>query len=91
MDIRRSAGWRGRCCSRSLPPDEARRIIEALEHQVYEQPFSFLQKDRNRKPARRSCQSEHPQTIALVLSHLPSTMASEILLGLETQRVRSRS
>jgi len=69
----------------TLPPDEARRIIEALEHQVYEQPFSFLQKTETETMS-TFLSSEHPQTIALVLSHLPSTMASEILLGLETSR-----
>lgn len=29
---------------KTLPADEARRIVEALEHHVHEQPFSFLQK-----------------------------------------------
>src|SRR5262249_22103584 len=31
-------------------------------------------------------QGEHPQTIALVLSHLPSLTASEILVGLPSER-----
>ena len=69
----------------SLPPDEARRIVEALEHQVHEQPFNFLQKTETENLL-TFLQGEHPQTIALVLSHLPATMASEILVGLEPQR-----
>ena len=69
----------------SLPADEARRIVEALEHQVHEQPFNFLQKTETENLL-TFLQGEHPQTIALVLSHLPSTMAAEILVGLEAQR-----
>ncbi len=70
---------------KTLPPDEARKIIEALEHQVYEQPFNFLQKTETENLL-TFLQGEHPQTIALVLAHLPSTMAGEILVGLETTR-----
>jgi flagellar motor switch protein FliG len=69
----------------TLPPDEARGIMDALEHQVYAQPFSFLQKTETENLL-AFLQSEHPQTIALVLSHLPATTASEILVGLESAR-----
>jgi flagellar motor switch protein FliG len=70
---------------KSLPPDESRRIIASIEHQVYEQPFSFLQKTETENLL-TFLQGEHPQTIALVLSHLPPSMASEILVGLQTER-----
>ncbi len=70
---------------KTLPADEARKIVEALEHQVHEQPFNFLQKTETENLL-TFMQSEHPQTIALVLSHLPATMASEILVGLEPER-----
>jgi flagellar motor switch protein FliG len=70
---------------KTLPADEARYIVEALEHQVHEQPFSFLQKTETENLL-TFLQGEHPQTIALVLSHLPSTMASEILVALEPER-----
>jgi flagellar motor switch protein FliG len=70
---------------KTLPADEARKLIEALEHQVHEQPFSFLQKTETENLL-TFLQGEHPQTIALVLSHLPATMASEILVGLEAAR-----
>ncbi len=69
----------------TLPPDEARSIMEVLEHQVYAQPFSFLQKTETENLL-AFLQSEHPQTIALVLSHLPASTASEILVGLESTR-----
>jgi flagellar motor switch protein FliG len=70
---------------KSLPSDDARRIIAAIEHQVHEAPFSFLQKTETENLL-MFLQGEHPQTIALVLSHLPPAMASEILVGLSTER-----
>jgi len=70
---------------KTLPPDEARKLVEALEHQVYEQPFSFLQKTETENLL-TFLHGEHPQTIALVLSHLPATMASEILAALDPAR-----
>ncbi len=70
---------------KTLAPDEAKRIIEALEHQVHQQPFSFLQKTETENLL-MFLQGEHPQTIALVLSHLPPTMASAILVGLPAER-----
>ncbi len=70
---------------RTLPKEEARRIVQALEHQVHEQPFSFLQKTETENLL-TFLHGEHPQTIALVLSHIPSTTASEILVGLEPER-----
>lgn len=70
---------------KTLPPDEAKKIIEALEHHVYQQPFSFLQKTETEN-LRMFLQGEHPQTIALVLSHLPPSVASDILVGLAADR-----
>lgn len=70
---------------KTLPSDEAKKIIQAIEHQVREQPFSFLQKTETENLL-MFLHGEHPQTIALVLSHLPSTMASEVLVGLQTDR-----
>ena len=70
---------------KTLASDDARRVIEAIEHQVHAQPFNFLQKTETENLL-TFLQGEHPQTIALVLSHLPATMASEILVGLEPER-----
>lgn len=71
--------------SKTLPPDESRRIISTIEHQVHAQPFSFLQKTEKENLITFIAE-EHPQTIALILSHLPPAMASEILVGLPKQR-----
>lgn len=66
---------------KSLPKDEADRVIEQIEHQVSKQPFSFLQKAETENLL-TFIQEEHPQTIALILAHLPPHKASEILVGL---------
>jgi len=66
---------------RSLPREEASRIIVEIEHQVHQQPFNFLQKTESENLL-TFIQDEHPQTIALILAHLPSAMAAEILAGL---------
>jgi len=66
---------------KALPKDEAARVMEQIEHQVYQQPFSFLQKAESANLL-TFMQDEHPQTIALILAHLPSSKGSEILAGL---------
>jgi flagellar motor switch protein FliG len=70
---------------KTLPSDEVRRIMATIEHQVHEQPFSFLQRTETENLL-MFMSGEHPQTIALVLSHLPPPMASEILVGLPSER-----
>jgi flagellar motor switch protein FliG len=66
---------------KALPKDEASRVMQQIEHQVYQQPFSFLQKAESENLL-TFMQDEHPQTIALILAHLPSSKGSEILAGL---------
>jgi flagellar motor switch protein FliG len=66
---------------KAMPKDEANRVMEQIEHQVYQQPFSFLQKAESENLL-TFMQDEHPQTIALILAHLPSAKGSEILAGL---------
>jgi len=77
--------WARALLQKTLPPEEARRVMAIIEHQVHEQPFSFLQKTEKENLV-TFLQEEHPQTIALVLSHLPPGMAMEILSGLPTER-----
>lgn len=66
---------------KSLPKDEASRILEQIEQTVNATPFSFLQKAESENLL-TFIQDEHPQTIALILSHLPADKAGEILGGL---------
>lgn len=70
---------------KTLPPDEASRIIRQIERMMYEKPFSFLQKAETENLL-MFIQEEHPQTIALIISHLPPEKASEILAALPATR-----
>ena len=67
--------------SRSLDPQEADRILQQISQQVRKTPFAFLQKAESENLL-TFIQDEHPQTIALIVSHLPFHRASEILGGL---------
>lgn len=69
----------------SLGKDNAQRIIQQIEHQVSKQPFSFLQRAESDNLL-TFIQDEHPQTIALILAHLPPSKASEILSGLSAAK-----
>ncbi|MFH1419587.1 MAG: flagellar motor switch protein FliG [Planctomycetota bacterium] len=71
--------------SQSLPKDEAERIMKQIEHQFYSKPFTFLQKAETENLL-AFIQDEHPQTIALILSHLAANQASEILVGLPDEK-----
>jgi flagellar motor switch protein FliG len=66
---------------KSLPPDTASHVMKLIEHQVHRRPFSFLAKT-DPENLLTFIQDEHPQTIALILSHLPSAKASEVLSDL---------
>jgi flagellar motor switch protein FliG len=67
--------------TKALPREEVERIMGQIEHQVYLKPFSFLAKTESENLL-TFIQEEHPQTIALILAHLPSAKSSEILVGL---------
>jgi len=60
---------------------DADRILQQISQQVRKTPFAFLQKAESQNLL-TFIQEEHPQTIALIVSHLPHHKASEILGGL---------
>ena len=70
---------------KSLREEDASRIIKQVTQQVQTTPFSFLQKAESENLL-TFIQDEHPQTIALILAHIPSQKASEILVGLPPQK-----
>ncbi len=69
----------------SIDPKLADRIISQIQTQVQKTPFSFLQKAEG-DTLLTFIQDEHPQTIALIISHLSHHKASEILGGLAPQK-----
>jgi len=70
---------------KSLSETDAARVIKQVTQQVQTTPFSFLQKAESENLL-TFIQDEHPQTIALILAHLPPLKASEILVGLPSQK-----
>ena len=70
---------------KSLSQHDAERVIKQVTQQVQTTPFSFLQK-ADSENLLTFIQDEHPQTIALILAHLPAQKASEILVGLPGQK-----
>lgn len=70
---------------RSLPEDDARRLITQVTQAIKRSPFSFLQK-ADGENLLTFIQDEHPQTIALILCYLPSDKASEVLAGLPSAK-----
>jgi flagellar motor switch protein FliG len=65
----------------SLDSKEADRILQQISQTVRKTPFAFLQKAESQNLL-TFIQDEHPQTIALIVSHLPYHKAAEILAGL---------
>ncbi len=70
---------------KGMDPKEADRIMSAISQHVRKTPFSFLQKAESSNLL-TFIQDEHPQTIALIVSHLNYSKASEILSGLPTPK-----
>ncbi|MGP1346394.1 MAG: flagellar motor switch protein FliG [Phycisphaerales bacterium] len=69
----------------ALDPKVAQRILGQIQTQVTKAPFAFLQKAESENLL-TFIQDEHPQTIALILCHLPHHKGAEILAGLPMQK-----
>jgi len=70
---------------KAVSPEQVHRIMRSLERSVFQRPFASLAKT-DAENLLTFIQDEHPQTIALILSHLPATKASEIVTGLSAQK-----
>lgn len=69
----------------SLGKENAGQILENVRQSMSSVPFGFLQK-AGADNLLTFIVEEHPQTIALILSHLPPTMAAEVLSGLPANK-----
>ncbi len=69
----------------SLDSTTADRVLSQIQTQVQKKPFSFLQKAESENVL-TFIQEEHPQTIALIVCHMPHHKAAEILAGLPIQK-----
>ena len=69
----------------SLSAGDADEILKAVEQSIRSRPFAFLKKAESSNLL-TFIQDEHPQTIALVLTHLDPKQAAEILAGLPADK-----
>lgn len=69
----------------SLGADGAGEILENVRQSMSSVPFSFLQK-ANPDNLLAYILDEHPQTIALIMSHMPSSLSAEVLSGLPADK-----
>ncbi len=69
----------------SMDPKQADRVLSQIQTQVQRKPFSFLQRAESDNLL-TFIQDEHPQTIALIVCHLPHHKAAEIIGGLPLQK-----
>lgn len=69
----------------SMDPKLADRVLAQIQTQVQKTPFAFLQRAESENLL-TFIQDEHPQTIALIVCHMPHHKAAEILGGLPMQK-----
>jgi flagellar motor switch protein FliG len=69
----------------SLGTEGAGAILENVRQSLSSVPFGFLQKVGADNLV-TFIQEEHPQTIALIMSHLPAGLAAEVLSGLPSNK-----
>ncbi len=70
---------------KALPSDQAKYVLKLIEGEVYKKPFAFLAKTDSEN-LMTFIQDEHPQTIALILSHVSAEKGSEIIAGLSLSK-----
>jgi len=69
----------------SLGKDKAGSILEAVKQSLSSVPFGFLQK-AGAENLLTFVVEEHPQTIALILSHLPPGLSAQVLSKLPSNK-----
>ncbi len=68
--------------ARALGNQKAQEYLDRVRVRTQGAPFDFL-KDADPAQLANSIKNEHPQTIALIVSHLKSSMAASVLASLE--------
>ncbi len=69
----------------SLGKEKATAILDSVKQSMSSVPFGFLQK-AGAENLLTFVVEEHPQTIALIMSHLPTSLAAEVLGGLPSNK-----
>lgn len=69
-----------RMVSKSLDDDKARAVMDDIENRRRAMPFVWS-RDVNIATLAAYVEGEHPQTIAMLLAHMPSEISSELLMA----------
>ena len=69
---------------KTFSKEQAETMMQSVEKSMQATPFAFLQRAESTNLL-TFIQGEHPQTIALILAHLPASQAAEILSGLPSK------
>lgn len=69
----------------SLGKEGAGTILENVRQSINSVPFAFLQK-AGAENLLTFISEEHPQTIALIMSHMPASLSAEVLAGLPSNK-----
>ena len=72
--------------AKTLSTDEANKILMDLEDRKRDKPFIWS-RDVNVNTLSAALAQEHPQTIAMVLAHLPPEVASEVMTGIPEEKI----
>ena len=78
-------GYAKELLEKALGEEKAQGVISKLTASLQVRPFEFVRKT---EPGQllNFIQDEHPQTIAMILSYLPSTQASQVLSALPAEK-----
>ncbi|GIX04514.1 MAG: flagellar motor switch protein FliG [Planctomycetaceae bacterium] len=79
--VERGVNFANELLEQSLGKDDAGQILANVKQSMQATPFGFLQK-AGASNLLAFISEEHPQTIALIMSHLPEQLAAEVLSGL---------
>lgn len=71
--------------SNSLPSEKAKAVFDNLEIRRRDSPFVWS-KDVNISTLATYIAGEHPQTVAMILAHMPSEIASEVMMSVPDEK-----
>ncbi|MCG8637767.1 MAG: flagellar motor switch protein FliG [Desulfobacterales bacterium] len=71
--------------TKTLKENEAKAILEDLEKKKQDKPFIWS-RNVNVGTLAGYVEGEHPQTIAMILAHMPSEISSEIIMSLPDEQ-----
>uniref|UniRef100_A0A7C4LMD0 Flagellar motor switch protein FliG n=1 Tax=Schlesneria paludicola TaxID=360056 RepID=A0A7C4LMD0_9PLAN len=83
--IERGVNFANELLEQSLGKDDAGQILANVRQSMNSTPFGFLHK-AGADSLLTFVSEEHPQTIALIMAHLPEQMAADVLSGLPSNK-----